>query len=88
MILCSFVLKNHSREQNMRFVNRTLGIDIKIKVDMQNKNFALNCRVNSNTKGDEVQIKEFPLDTKWNFLMLHWTKKQTLELILRGAGEP
>jgi len=85
MILCSFVLKNFSREPNMQ---GTLGLDIELKVDMENRNFTLNCRVKSNNRSNWVVMTEMPLDTKWNFLMLHFTKKQTLELILKGAGEP
>ena len=49
MILCSFQLKNNSRESNVHGVR---GLDIEIKVDMQSllspqtqTNFTVKCRI-------------------------------------------
>lgn len=82
MILCSFQLCKDPK------VDGTRCFDVEIKVDMQRRVFSLSLRLRLNEKTVTKDLpREIPLDAKWNFLLIHFSKKHTIELILKGGDE-
>lgn len=86
MVLASFLLKNDGKVQGSR------SLDVEVEVNIEKRSFDLRCRFKSSRHGQPMQtaVKDMPLDQRgsWNFLLLHFTKKKALEIVLKNASEP
>ena len=72
-------------------------LDIEVEVNLEKHTFDLRCRVKSRRQERQDHplsqvVKDVPLEKEgkgnWNFLLLHFTKKQTVEIVLKNASEP
>jgi len=86
MILASFQTVPSSTLKKMR------SIEVDVEVNTVEKTFNLRVRANAMREKEgssSCTIKGVPIESRgnWNFLLIHFAKKNVLEVVLKGASE-
>lgn len=88
MILLSFQAKNLGSNQRITLLK---SIEFEVEVNVTSKTYNLRCRAkySNNTLISRCTISNVPIENKgsWNLLLVHFTKKMQLEIVLKNANE-
>ena len=93
MTIVSFMLSKQAANSNNRLEGQR-SLEIEIEVDIERRLFDLKPRLRvsgrSNPKLNLPAINGVSLENRgsWNFLLLHFTKAQKVELVLKNENEP